>query len=390
MDISNYDFGSKKFNSIANMLVNKRQNIIIDAAAGTGKTTFAKRLKEVGDILGFKVLLTAVTGVAADNIGGSTISSKCYLELYHLEDHEIEERCDMDIELSSTRILVIDEGSMLKPEELRQINLACQAAKCDYTRPFGGIIVLLIGDYCQLEPIEISEVGEISAVNSVLVDLEYVHSLGFKSVALKEIFRQTDPISLRFLNALRDMIYKEKVDENMILEIKNFLSLNESKGVSIYSNIKDVPMDTFDPSHYYHPIGNAPYSALPIMYGKEYLVTQNSGRYYNGKTITLTEENENDFYVKNFTYKKVPGKDRKGRNALLTKIDQVDAEYLALIPLADMTTRRVQGLTLESGSIAVEFFAEDNKVRRVSLLGWLRTLYTALGRFTDLSNVSLC
>jgi tRNA A37 threonylcarbamoyladenosine biosynthesis protein TsaE len=388
-DISNYQFGSSEFNKIARRLL-ERQNILIDSAAGTGKTTFAKKLKEVGKELGFKVLLTAVTGVAANNIKGTTISSKCRLGLYHLEDHEILEACSLDTELSSARIMVIDEISMMKVEEMRQINIACQAAKSDFTKPFGGITILCIGDYCQLEPIEISDDGAISVIDSVLVDLDYMSSLGFKKIVLNEIFRQTDPISLSFLSSLRKMIFSKTVDESVISEIYFFLQQNKSIGVSLYSNIKDVPLEQFNPDHYYYPEGNAPYTSLPIIYNHKYLVTRNVNGYYNGETITLTEENENHFLVETFKYKKIQGKDKDGNDAYLTKVDYIDARYLALLPIGDFTTRRVQGLTLSSGSIAKEFFSQNNKVRVVSQLGWLRTLYTALGRFTNLADVSIC
>ncbi|MFT7327870.1 MAG: hypothetical protein ACI870_000041 [Crocinitomicaceae bacterium] len=383
------DFGSKAFNIAAYLLINKIKNITFDGAAGTGKTTFARRLKEFCEIKGINVALTAVTGTAANNIGGVTISSFCQLRTYNLEDHEIIERNQLVTALLRlVKILVIDEVSMLTDEQLRQINIACQAAKGN-KKPFGGISVLLMGDLCQLEPIEIND-DEIIAIDSVLETKEYLKKLNFTQIRLKKNYRQTDERSLYFLNSLRNMIVNKSINKTKINELFNFLKKNTSHGIHLYSNIKDVPLEEFNPSHYYYSKGNAPYTALPIMYGYNYLITKNTDNYFNGQHIVLSEDNEEEFLYQDFLYKKESGFDNNGTACLHTVFDRVIAEYLALIPLSDMTTRRVQGSTFDSGCIASEFFAEDNKVLQVSLIGWLKTLYTALGRFRDLSNVSLC
>lgn len=384
-----HNFGSKKFDLIGRLLIHKIKNVCIDAAAGTGKTTFARRLKSVCDSEGINIALTAVTGVAAENIGGVTISKLCGLRTYNLEDHEIVEFNQVVTSpLRLLSILVIDEVSMLTEEQLRQINLACQAAKGN-KKPFGGISVLVMGDYCQLESIEITKDKEIVAIDSILETKKYLKALNFTQVYLTEIYRQTDKTSLYFLSKLREMIFLKKINDEIVSELYSFLNKNIAHGVRLYSNVKKLPLEDFNPQHYYYPTGNAPYTALPIMYGRKYLVTKNISTYFNGEQIVLNRENESQFIFQNSLYKKEPGIDSNGNSCLHTVFDRIDAEYLALIPLTDMTTRRVQGSTFDSGSIAREFFSPDNIVLEASKIGWLRTLYTAIGRFRDISKVSI-
>lgn len=383
------NFGNKSFDKAAKLLIENLKNVYFDAAAGTGKSTFARKLKEECEKNNINVMLTAVTGVAANNIGGITISSCCYLRDYGLEDHEIIEYNQLvNAYLRLVKILVIDEVSMLTEEQLRQVDVACKAAKGN-NKPFGGISVLVMGDYCQLEPIEIKD-GEIIAIDSIFEDKSCLENMNFIEIPLTEIYRQTDKISLFYLNKIRNMIFDKKIDFSLIKDLNIFLNNNKSSGVHLYSNIKDVPLNDFNPSHYYFSTGNAPYVSLPIMYNSKYLVIKNTLEKFNGQEIILTEENESSFLVESLLYKKEKGFNKNGKPCLNTVFDKIDAEYLALMPLSDMTTRRVQGSTFESGCIAEEFFSKNNKVLEVSTIGWLRTLYTAIGRFRDISKVSIC
>lgn len=391
--MKNYNFGGNRFDEIAKLLLNEGKNVLIDAPAGTGKTTFARLLKEMEPVLKKSVLLTAVTGVADNNLGGVTVSSRCHLSKYQLEMHEIEELAELDVVLSLADILVIDEISMYTLDQLMQVDVACRAAKGS-NEPFGGIRLLLMGDYCQLEPIDIKD-GEVSILVSLLEDKSWLEEYGFVEQELTTIYRQKDQISLRFLSELRSMIYSNKVNQGKIDHIQKYLLGNSSKGIRLYSNVKDLPQERFlEPDYYYYSRGDAPYVSLPISYGARYLVTRNLSTdegvsYFNGQEIVLKQGEEENFLSKEFSFKKINSRDRHGNSALRTVVDQLLSEYIALLMLGDMTTRRVQGLTLESGQISSEFFSLNNRVRKESERGWLRTLYTALGRFVELKKVSI-
>lgn len=378
---------SSEMRVIQDLILNKGSNVIIDAPAGTGKTTFAKLLKEVGSC----VMLTAVTGVAAANIGGQTISSLCGLGCYNLEDHEIIANAERSIDLLHSKILVIDEVSMLTYDQLYQIELACCAAKGRFDLNFGGITVLLMGDYCQLQPITV-ENDEVIALESILEDDSWLADFGFFKKRLTKIYRQEDKVSLTLLSKLRKMIYAKKIDDTVINFIKNRLGNNITDGVGVYSHFGALPDVDFQPDEYYFPTGKAPYVSLPLEFGAEYLVTRNIRKgdetYYNGKVITLDDDNINHFYVRNYRYEKQPYIEN-GVKKFNTVAVEIISEYLALTPLTDMTTRRVQGSTFESGVLGAEFFDVNNKVRQSSTIGYLRTLYTALGRFRNIKNVGL-
>lgn len=63
---------NQQFDLAFNLLQNTGTNLFLTGKAGTGKTTFLKRLKEVSPK---RMIVVAPTGVAAINAGGVTIHS---------------------------------------------------------------------------------------------------------------------------------------------------------------------------------------------------------------------------------------------------------------------------------------------------------------------------
>ena len=63
---------NQQFDLAFNLLQNTGTNLFLTGKAGTGKTTFLKRLKEVSPK---RMIVVAPTGVAAINAGGVTISN---------------------------------------------------------------------------------------------------------------------------------------------------------------------------------------------------------------------------------------------------------------------------------------------------------------------------
>jgi len=384
------DFFTSEMKFIIKLLEDDHSNVIIDAPAGTGKTTFAKKLFESYE----GVLLTAVTGVAAKQFDGRTISRVCKLSRYNLEYHEIIDKNKENSVLKETHYLVIDEVGMYTWEQVYQVHLACQSAKNNFEDSFGGIKVLMMGDFCQLEPIEIREFGVKRLVSVLHVDKRKLDEYNFHRKTFTQIFRQSDALSLKFLSALRNMIYGNHFDKQIIESIRDLLVSNETQGLTIYSNAQDMPETVFKPNQYYYPIGDAPYASLPLMYGHDYLVTKNitdsKGElvYYNGQVIILTADNQEDFHFRDFEFVKIPIT-KHGKNALRTVQGDLISEHLALTPLTNLTVRRVQGSTFESGFLSEEFFSMHNRILAISQKAYLRTLYTALGRFTDLRKVGL-
>ena len=131
------------------------KNIFLTAGAGAGKTFFLNQLsKELPD----KITLTATTGVAALNICGTTIHSALGLGLGKKPVKEMLSKLNsykLDF-LNRIKILAIDEVSMLSGELMNKCNEFLKLARMN-NQPFGGIQVILIGDFCQLPPVDDTE-----------------------------------------------------------------------------------------------------------------------------------------------------------------------------------------------------------------------------------------
>ena len=136
--------------------VAKGRNIFLTAGAGCGKSYFLNQLSQA---LPDKITLTATTGVAALNVCGATLHSALGLGLgkkpvkemlTHLNSYKLDF-------LNRIEILAIDEVSMLSGELLNKCNEFLKLARMN-NKPFGGIQVILIGDFCQLPPVDDSEI----------------------------------------------------------------------------------------------------------------------------------------------------------------------------------------------------------------------------------------
>ena len=100
--------------------------------------------------------MTASTGIAATNIGGQTIHSWCGIgtrqELTGRDIGMIKNgRAGARIRSADT--LVIDEISMLSGDVLQMLDYVCRAARDAWYEPFGGLQVILVGDFFQLPPV---------------------------------------------------------------------------------------------------------------------------------------------------------------------------------------------------------------------------------------------
>ena len=123
--------------------------IYLTGAAGTGKTTLIERVKEECSL---KKMVVAPTGVAALNIGGSTINSAFRIGFDTFP--VIQESKDPRFKklLKNLELLIIDEISMVRAPMLDAISETLQIHR-NSSKPFGGIHVLACGDLFQLPPV---------------------------------------------------------------------------------------------------------------------------------------------------------------------------------------------------------------------------------------------
>ena len=126
-----------------------QQFIFLTGAAGTGKTTLLDRVKNQ---LSLKKMVVAPTGIAALNIGGTTINSAFRIGFDTIPVITKSKDPRFVKLLRNLELLIIDEVSMVRAPMLDAISQSLQIHR-NSEEPFGGAHVLACGDLFQLPPI---------------------------------------------------------------------------------------------------------------------------------------------------------------------------------------------------------------------------------------------
>ena len=140
---------------------------------------------------------TASTGIAACNIGGITLHSFAGIGLGVGEAPELAQRIKGNISCKRrwlrTKVLIIDEISMIDGALFDKLEAIARTLRLN-ARPFGGIQLIVTGDFFQLPPIR----GSSFAFESIAWGTCIEHT-----IELREVFRQKDPDLALMLNELR-------------------------------------------------------------------------------------------------------------------------------------------------------------------------------------------
>src|SRR3989339_1119060 len=131
-------------------------HVFLTGEPGSGKTHTTNILVSYLRTKNIPVAVTASTGIAATHIGGMTIHSwsgigvKTKLDKYDLDKIASSEYISKRV--NRTKVLIIDEISMLSANMLDMVDMVCREIK-QSNEPFGGIQIILVGDFFQLPPI---------------------------------------------------------------------------------------------------------------------------------------------------------------------------------------------------------------------------------------------
>lgn len=142
--------------SLALSILKSWRNVFLTGQAGAGKTyvinQYIRRLRSC-DVA---VAITASTGIAATHIGGVTIHSRAGIGIKdYLTDHDMEliqQKEHLHKSITKAKVLILDEISMISATTLDMVDRVVQMIRRD-GRPFGGLQVVLVGDFFQLPPV---------------------------------------------------------------------------------------------------------------------------------------------------------------------------------------------------------------------------------------------
>ena len=196
------------------------KSAFITGPAGSGKTFVLNRYIDWLKSAGAGVAITASTGIAATHLNGITLHSWTGMgvrrEISPREMKELTKRSYLRRRFSSVSVLIVDEISMMAGCQLDLADQMFRAFK-QIDMPFGGVQVVLCGDFFQLPPVHRRDR---QSKNESQTSLDFAredvyHPSGFaycsrawrqldlKICYLDEQHRQGDAEFLRILNGIR-------------------------------------------------------------------------------------------------------------------------------------------------------------------------------------------
>lgn len=209
-------------------------NVFLTGEAGTGKSTIVKEFKRRTSK---NCVFLAPTGIAAINIGGSTIHSFLRFAPGLMSEDSIEpigNKKQREL-IRNVDTIIIDEISMVRSDlfwavdyRLRQV-----ATGKNKKKPFGGKQIILVGDFYQLPPVVKSEEEERFIRKNYGGEFAFQTDTWLKGVfkcfCLKTVHRQgNDSLFLSILNHIRhnDLDSRDirDPDSDEMLNVKEILN----------------------------------------------------------------------------------------------------------------------------------------------------------------------
>lgn len=234
------------------------ESVLLTGPAGAGKTYVLNQFIRLAKAEGKHVSVTATTGLAATHIGGTTIHAWAGIGVMDelpsgFADHVSKGRRDI---IEKTDVLIIDEISMLHDFRLDMVDTACRLVRKKPDVPFGGIQVVMSGDFFQLPPINRGD----SRAGGFVVYSDAWRELDPTICYLQEQHRQEDQALLEILDAIRDGDVRRRHAEQLLARAD--VALPEGDLTELHTTNVDVDR-----------INQAKLDALP---GDEYTYTQST------------------------------------------------------------------------------------------------------------------
>lgn len=199
-------FLSEEQQHVLDLVVEKNRSVFFTGSAGTGKSvllreiiaTLRKKHQREPD----RVAVTASTGLAACNIGGVTLHSFAGIGLGKEQVPELVKKIRRNQKAKQrwlrTKVLVMDEVSMVDGDLFDKLEEIARHIRSN-GRPFGGIQIVITGDFFQLPPVPDNNRVAKFAFDASSWTTSVQHTIG-----LHQVFRQKDPVFAGMLNEMRE------------------------------------------------------------------------------------------------------------------------------------------------------------------------------------------
>ncbi len=182
---------------------------MILGGAGTGKTALLHQLQRRRRE---RQVFLAPTGVAALQLGGQTIHSFFGIPPRLVNADDVVPRRRRRELMRRINRIVIDEVSMVRSDLLDAVDWCLRLAR-DQADPFGGVQVVLVGDFLQLPPVvppaEADVLTRMGFASPYAFDARVLQQIGIARIPFTTVYRQTDRSLVQYLTHIRR---GEKID----------------------------------------------------------------------------------------------------------------------------------------------------------------------------------
>ena len=373
------------------IIENTNTNIFLTGKAGTGKTTFLRRLKEESSK---RIVVVAPTGIAAINAEGVTIHSFFQLSFapfipdaqYKLKEQQYRFSKQKIRVIQSIDTLVIDEISMVRADLLDAVDNVLRRFRKN-NLPFGGVQMVMIGDLGQLAPV--AKDDEWQMLSRYYDTPYFFSSLALKStryaiVELKTVYRQSDSHFVELLNRVRD----NRADDSVLAALNSryisnfqppveegYIRLTTHNFQAQQENDRQLALLPGKPYTYEASItGKYPEMLFPteqtltLKEGAQVMFVKNDSSadkaFYNGMLGTVTEINDKNLFVRTkdtgVVIKVEPEQWENPRYDINERTNEITEEVegtftqLPVKPAWAITVHKSQGLTFDRAIIDVQ------------------------------------